>query len=496
MRLLRYWAQAPRDPLATYRALQREYGDTVRIPLSRKRTFFLLSRPEHAEHVLVHHQDRYGRSFTYQALKAFLGNGLLTAEGATWQRHRRLVQPVFSHRHIQSFAPAIVAAARKRFHERAPGITVDVAAEMRTLTIDVIGRVLFGTDLAGDAVPVGQAVTRLQSSMAVAAMLPTSLPPERLRAVATRIVPGLGRASHTLESLIARIIDARIGAPHAEPTDLLDLLLADGQDERPLSRAEIRDEVMTLVCAGHETTANALTWALTLLSRYPAARERLVAEVDDVLGGRDPQAADVDALPWAQAVVSETMRLYPPVWHIERDAVQGDDIVGVPGFGRRHHRNLAVPSSPPSRILAKPRHIRSAAILTGRRVDPSAVCVPPVRRRPPHLRGRGSGPAGGDARAGRPRAVRTLRSVADGTVEGAGRRHAAPSRAGFGDGNASSILSAIACRIRLGRNGYFSTSPSDFERVSTRTVSRPASMPATTWVSSGRRPSQCSSWTG
>ncbi len=156
-----------------------------------------------------------------------------------------------------------------------------------------------------------------------------SLPCERLRAIATRIVPGLGQASQTLESLITRIVDARIGGQHDEPSDVLDLLVAAGQDEQPLSRAEIQAQTMTLVCAGAETTANALTWALTLLSRYPAARERLIAEVDDVLGGRDPLASDIDALPWTQAVMSETMRLYPPAWHVERDAVQDDDIAGV-----------------------------------------------------------------------------------------------------------------------------------------------------------------------
>ncbi len=325
------WAQMLRDPLATFDALRRDYGDAVRIPVSRNHMFFLLNRPEYVEHVLVQHQDRYVKPRTYRPLKAFLGDGLLTAEGAVWQRHRGLVQPVFSHRHVQSFAPAIVEATRNRVAQWAPGSTIDIAAEMRTLTMDVIGWVLFGTDLSSDAASVGRAITRLQSSMAVATMLrlPTFLPPEHLRAVA-RFVPGLGRATQTLESMTARIIDARIGAPHDQPSDLLDLLLAAGKDEQPLSRAEIRDEVMTLVCAGHETTANALTWALTLLSRYPTVYERLVTEVDDVLGGRDPQAPDVDALPWAQAVVSETMRLYPPAWHIEREAVQDDDIVGIP----------------------------------------------------------------------------------------------------------------------------------------------------------------------
>ena len=332
-RALRYWAQMFRDPLAMYGALQRDYGDAVRIPLSRKHTIFLLARPEYAEHVLVQHQDRYVKAFTYRPLKAFLGDGLLTAEGAVWRRHRRLVQPVFSHRHVQSFAPAIVEAARKRFAGWTPGTTVDVAAEMRTFTMDVIGRVLFGTDLAGDAEPVGRAVSLLQSSVMLVSILPSFVPLKRLRTLAERAVPSVGRASDTLESLVTRIIDDRIAAPHEDPSDLLDLLLAAGRDENrdenPLRRDEIQDEVMTLVLAGHETTANTLTWALTLLSRYPAARDRLGAEVAEVLGDRDPQAGDVDALPWTQAVINETMRLYPPAWTVERDAVEDDDIAGV-----------------------------------------------------------------------------------------------------------------------------------------------------------------------
>jgi cytochrome P450 len=328
-RAVRYWAQMLHDPLATYGALRREYGDAVRLPLGGKRAFFMLSRPEHAEHVLVAHQDRYVKAFTYRPLKAFLGDGLLTSEGAVWQRHRRLVQPVFSHRHVQSFAPAIVAAARRRAAQWTPGGGVDVAAEMRTLTMDVTGRVLFGTDLASDAEPVGRAVSRLQGAMVFASMMPGFVSPQRVRSMASRVVPGVARSAETLESLVTRIIDDRIAAPHVEPTDLLDLLVAAGQDEQPLCRDEIQDEVTTLVLAGHETTANALTWALTLLSRYPAARDRLAAEVEEVLGDRDPDASDVNALPWTQAVVSETMRLYPPAWTVERDAVRDDNIAGI-----------------------------------------------------------------------------------------------------------------------------------------------------------------------
>ncbi len=334
-RALRYWAQMFRDPLAAYGALRRDYGDAVRLD-GAGHTFLILSRPEHAEHVLVQHQDRYVKAFTYRPLKAFLGDGLLTSEGAVWQRHRRLVQPVFSHRHVQSFAPAIVAATRRRVSQWTPGSAIDVASEMRTLTMDVIGRVLFGTDLASDAEPVGRAVSRLQGSMTVAALLPVGMSPKWSKRFATKGIPSVGRASHTLESLVSRIVDDRIVAPHTEPSDLLDLLLAARQGEQSLCRNEIQDEVMTLVLAGHETTANALTWALTLLSRYPAARERLTAEVDEVLGDRDPAAADMDALVWTRAVVSETVRLYPPAWSVERDAVEDDDIADIPvAVGKR-----------------------------------------------------------------------------------------------------------------------------------------------------------------
>jgi cytochrome P450 len=326
---MRYLAQLLRDPLAVYGALHRNYGDAVRMPITRKHAFFLLARPEHAEHVLVAHQDRYVKAFTYRPLRAFLGDGLLTSEGATWQRHRRLIQPVFAHRHVQSFAPAIVAAARERAERWVEGTTIDLAAEMRMLTMDVIGRVLFGTNLSDEAASVGRAVSRLQSTVVAATMLPRSIPPERARAVATRMFPRLGSAAATLESLVDRIVDARLAAPHAEPSDLLDMLLAAGQGDEPFTRQEIHDEVMTLVLAGHETTANTLAWALILLSRYPSARDRLVAEVDEVVGDRDPGANDMDALVWTQAVVSETMRLYPPAWTVERDAATDDNIAGI-----------------------------------------------------------------------------------------------------------------------------------------------------------------------
>jgi cytochrome P450 len=325
----RYWVTIFRDPLAAYDALRKDYGDAVRLPLTRTRTFHVLSRPEYAEHVLVTHQDRYVKAWTYRPLRAFLGDGLLTSEGETWQRHRRLVSPVFSHRHIQAFAPDIVAAARARAESWQTGSVVDVAAEMRTLTMDVVGRVLFGTDLAGDAEPVGEAVSKLQGAVLIGSLFTAVASPEQVRKLASRVLPGVGRSAGTLDALINRMLDERMARPNPEPRDLLDRLIAAGAGETPFSRHEIHDELMTLVLAGHETTANTLTWALVLLSRYPAARERLVAEVGDVLGDRDARADDVDALEWTRAVISESMRLYPPAWTIERDAIVDDDVAGV-----------------------------------------------------------------------------------------------------------------------------------------------------------------------
>ncbi|MBO0849315.1 MAG: cytochrome P450 [Pseudonocardia sp.] len=323
-----------RDPLACYADLRREYGDAVRVPFTRRRTFYLLSRPEHAEHVLVSHQDRYVKAFTYRALRTFFGDGLLTSEGDTWRRHRRLVQPVFGRRHVQAFAPAMVAAANDRAATWANREPIDLAAEMRTLTMDIVGRVLFGTSLTATAERVGRAVTRLQDSALVAALLPTALLPgggsPRGRRAAISLIPGLGAAANTLDDLVGTVIEQRIAHPHDTPVDLLDLLIAStGGDESPLSAREIRDEVSTLVLAGHETTANTLAWTFTLLSRFPAARERLHAEVDEVLAGRDPHADDVDRLGWTNAVIRETMRLYPPVWTIERDAAEADVVTGV-----------------------------------------------------------------------------------------------------------------------------------------------------------------------
>ena len=303
-----------RDPMGTYAHLARRYGDAVRVPFGRDRAFFLLSRPEHAERVLVANQDNYVKAFTYRPLRAVLGDGLLTSEGETWRRHRRLVQPVFSQRHVVGFAPQVVESAVRGVERWPDGVMLDAAGELRKLTLDIVGRALFGSGLAGEAWKTGRALEALQRG----AVVGTFLPGVTAKRGIYRRVPGLGGAIAHLDELVQRVVDGSGGG------EMLHLLKERGE----LEPEELRDEVLTLLLAGHETTAASLTWTLMLLSRYPAARERLEEEVDEVLGG-EPKAEDVERLSWTKAVLSEAMRLYPPAWTIERDAVEADDVAGV-----------------------------------------------------------------------------------------------------------------------------------------------------------------------
>lgn len=221
------------------------------------------------------------------------------------------------------FVPQMLDGARrllKRWDARSDGTVMNASAEMAALTLDVVGRVLFSADLTEDAADLGKALARGQRAVALAVLLPLNWSPRATRAVlaATR---GFGGAREGIQEPVRRLVNQRASEAPRE-RDLLDLLIADrGDDGTGFSEAEIRDEVTTFMLAGHETTSNALGWTLALLSAYPPARERLEAELEDVLGDREPEADDLERLVWTQAVISEAMRLYPPAWTVERQAL-------------------------------------------------------------------------------------------------------------------------------------------------------------------------------
>lgn len=345
-------AAVMRNPLRVYLAMAARYGDAVRVPIGPKTSFYLLSRPEHAEHVLAANQDNYVKAFTYRPLRALIGNGLLTSEGEDWRRHRRSVQPMFSRRDVLAFGPAMADAAQRmlmRWDELADGSVIDLGRQMSALALDIVGWALFSSDLAGDAERMGRAMGAGQRVAMLATFLPLSYGPRSTRAIkaAARRVGG---TSEGIEGPVGRLIAARRASGRASAADgpagspvqfsgdeaavhrdLLGVLMtARNPDGSLFTDAEIADEVGTFMLAGHETTANTLSWSLALLAAYPAARSRLEEEVDSVLGGRVPTSADAAQLPWTTAVIAEAMRIYPPAWTIERNAIADDEVAGVP----------------------------------------------------------------------------------------------------------------------------------------------------------------------
>jgi cytochrome P450 len=327
----RRWSRNPIDAMV---ATADRYGDAVRLGFglgSRRIVITLVRTPDAMQHVLVTNQNNYVKAPTYETLEALLGKGLLTNEGASWERQRRLIQPSFARRHVVGFADAMAEATADHLARWERGGSaprrVDVAREMSALTLDIVGRTLFGTSLAHDAGAVGPALTTVLREAV-----------QRIRHPLPRFIPGGERllvraqkrfteSAAVLDGVVRELMSRRPAAGGRET--LLGLLL-DTRDEsgRPMEPTQIRDELMTFLLAGHETTANALAWTVYLLSLHPQARERLEDEVDAVLSGRVPSADDADKLVWCRAVIDESMRLYPPAWTFERQAVDDDELLG------------------------------------------------------------------------------------------------------------------------------------------------------------------------
>jgi cytochrome P450 len=327
-----------RDELALLVDAANRFGDVVRFELGPRAAHVsahLIRHPDHVHHVLLEARGNYPKSFTYQLLGRILGRGLVTSEGELWTQQRRIIQPIFRHSTIAGFAPLMTAAcddlAREWDGLAAAGSPVDVAVEMSRLTLDIVGRALFSTDLTGDAAAVGPAVEVVLRDVIERLTSPVAL--------ATMAVPGLPTAANrrtkaalaTLDDVVGLLITRRRIVSEADrPVDLLSMLLSAGDygNGEAMSDQQIRDEMMTFLIAGHETTANALSWTWYLLALHPLVARRLRDELSTVLAGRMPDAADLDKLDYTKAVVQEAMRLYPPVAAIERDAKEDDEIGG------------------------------------------------------------------------------------------------------------------------------------------------------------------------
>jgi cytochrome P450 len=320
------------DPVEELTAAWRAHGDITRLrmgPPVLGHVGHLLVHPDHVEHVLVRRAANYQLSAAYEVLGDFLGDGLLTSHGEAWKRHRRLAQPAFSPSRVADMAPAFVEAAEaasSRLTE-GDGEPIELGRAMARLTLDAVGRTLFGAHLSDDSARVAPALRVVQeySILAIYSGWPSSL-----RALARRAPTSRARryrsAVGALDDVVGRLIADRRRRGTAGD-DLLGRLMASTTGDSAGDRA-VRDESMTFLLAGHETTASALTWTFALLSRHLGIRERVNAELDAVLGGRPPTQADLSALPLLAAVVKESLRLFPPAWTIERQAAAADTIGG------------------------------------------------------------------------------------------------------------------------------------------------------------------------
>lgn len=317
-----------RDPLGTFERMAATGGALVEVQTG-LRPFFLLTDPELVKELLTTPTDAFAKSPILRRTKVVLGEGLLTSEDPVHRRHRKLVLPAFHHTRLRAYADTMVHLTRqatKRWHD---GEVFALDREMMRLTLDIAAQTLFGANVGLAVVRIGRALETTMRVFRRRMMNPLSdlllqLPlPETFR---------LRRARADLDRVVYGIIRSRRAEQQAgrhPRTDLLALLL-DARDEdtgEGLTDDEIRDEVMTLLLAGHETTANALTWMGTLLAEHPDAEARLHAEVDAVLGDRRATFDDLRELPFTRQVFSEALRLYPPAWAVSRQAVR-DTVLG------------------------------------------------------------------------------------------------------------------------------------------------------------------------
>ncbi|MEV7591072.1 cytochrome P450 [Streptomyces sp. NPDC089922] len=311
-----------RDPLAFFESLRDGYGDWVSWSLGPTRNV-LVSLPEHAGELLGAVESTFRPTELGWAVHQLLGEGVVVATGDDWRRKRALVQPAVRPRQVRGYAATMAGCADALAGTWREGERIDVHREMAGLTQRIAVHTLFGSNAAGREGPIAAAMAAAQRELGAEFRGVTMFLPPWVR------TPGRRRmraAVAVLDREMAHVIAEHeaASAGGAERDDLLSRLLA-ARDEQglPLSRKELRDESITLYVGGHETTSTTLTWAWQLLSGAPAARARLTAELDTVLGGRLPAYDDYARLPWTRQVVKEALRLYPPIWLIT--AVAGTD---------------------------------------------------------------------------------------------------------------------------------------------------------------------------
>lgn len=291
------------------------------------RKIAILNDPEAIRHVLQENNRNYVKSFGYDPLKLLLGNGLLTSEGDFWRKQRRLAQPAFHKEKLAAIVDTMITCTGGMINrwEKLEGVELNVSAEMNRIALDIVSKSLFISNVESEIDKISKWVTiaieegaeRIRTPLKIPIWIPT---PANIRQ---------NKAVTTLDEVITGIIEKR-RAEGKEYDDLLSMLM-EARDEETgegMSNRQLRDEVMTIFIAGHETTANALTWAFYLLAKNLAVATKLQEEIDTVLQGKPVSFENLRSLTYTRQVIDETMRLFPPAWIIGRKNVEDDEIAG------------------------------------------------------------------------------------------------------------------------------------------------------------------------
>jgi cytochrome P450 len=311
------------EPLEYLRRCAHDYGDVMQIRLGTT-AIYMVSSPELIEQVLVTNNKKYRKSRFTQRRKNLFGNGLIFSEGDFWLRQRRLMQPAFHQKRIASYGEAMVAQSQRIAANWQDGQELTMQEEMMQLSLEIVTKTLFDSETTGDIHRIGKALDILIEQVSAAAVRPIQYPDW---------VPTSGNRQYNAALAELNVIIRQIISEHRQRTsegdDLLSTLLQmQDEDGSRMTDKQLRDEVVNLYIAGHETVAMALSYAWRLLANHPEAEEKLAAELETVLHGRAPTIEDLPLLPYTEQVVNEALRLYPPVWGVFRDCQEADELGG------------------------------------------------------------------------------------------------------------------------------------------------------------------------
>jgi cytochrome P450 len=316
-----------RDSIGFNMAMARQYGDVIRIRVITWPTYMVF-HPDDVKRVLQENNRNYSKDvYSVNLLKPLLGQGLFTNDGPSWLHQRRLMQPAFHRKRLADFGTLMTSTTVTTLEQWRSSAErdrpLDIAEEMMRLTLRIVGEALFTIDLSNEADTVGQAFTAVRtllSDYVLNPFPPLGFPTPRNRR--------LQAAIRSLDSVVRVIINER-RKPDTDTGDLLSMLMLARDEEtgEGMNDRQLRDEVMTLLLAGHETTSNALTWTWYLLSQHPDVERRLHTELEEVLGGNLPTVEHLPNLQYTHMVIEEALRLYPPVFGFGRKAI-GEDVLG------------------------------------------------------------------------------------------------------------------------------------------------------------------------